>query len=127
MMNKTIYKIGYWSGLVAFISTMVYLIAQVLQVLGVIHYPTDTILIFGFSLGIVIPFILEMLALHYITPVGKKYWSHAALIFTVIYAVFVTANYVVQLATVIPMTTGRRTTFGCSIKHPIRSFGILMQ
>ncbi len=53
---------------------------------------------------IVVPFVLEMLALHYITPYDKKYWSHAALIFTIIYAVFVTANYVVQLATVIPMT-----------------------
>jgi hypothetical protein len=31
-----------------------------------------------------------------------RYWTHAALLFTVIYAVFVTANYVVQLATVIP-------------------------
>lgn len=45
-----------------------------------------------------------MLALHHTTPVEKKFWSHGALIFTVIYAVFVTANYVVQLATVIPMT-----------------------
>jgi hypothetical protein len=45
-----------------------------------------------------------MLALHYVTPAEKKYWSHAALIFTIIYSVFVTANYVVQLATVIPMT-----------------------
>ena len=45
-----------------------------------------------------------MLALYYITPETKKYWSHAALIFTIIYAVFVTANYVVQLSTVIPMT-----------------------
>ena len=44
-----------------------------------------------------------MLALHHVTPNDKKFWSHAALIFTVIYAVFVTANYVVQLATVIPM------------------------
>ena len=45
-----------------------------------------------------------MLALHYITPDDKKFWSHAALTFTTLYAVFVTANYVVQLATVIPMT-----------------------
>ncbi len=45
-----------------------------------------------------------MLALHYITPTEKKFWSHAALLFTMLYAVFVTANYVVQLATVIPMT-----------------------
>ena len=47
---------------------------------------------------------IEMLALHYVTPSDKKFWSHAALIFTVMYVVFVTANYVVQLATVIPMT-----------------------
>lgn len=47
---------------------------------------------------------LEMLALHHVAPANKKYWSHAALIFTVIYVIFVTANYVVQLATVIPMT-----------------------
>ena len=43
-----------------------------------------------------------MLAFHYLTEGAKRYWTHAALIFTVVYAVFVTANYVVQLATVIP-------------------------
>jgi hypothetical protein len=50
----------------------------------------------------VVPFILEMLAFHHLTAGAKRYWTHAALIFTVVYAVFVTANYVVQLATVIP-------------------------
>jgi hypothetical protein len=45
-----------------------------------------------------------MLALHHITPTEKQFWSHAALIFTVLYVAFVTANYVVQLATVIPFT-----------------------
>jgi hypothetical protein len=47
---------------------------------------------------------LEILALHHITKPDKKFWSHTAVIFTVIYVVFVIANYVVQLATVIPMT-----------------------
>jgi hypothetical protein len=103
-MNKIIYKVGFWSGLIAFISTISYCIIQVSQVYGVLNYPTDEILIYGSSLCIVVPFILEMLALHYITPDGKKFWSHAALTFTNLYAVFVTANYVVQLATVIPMT-----------------------
>jgi hypothetical protein len=49
-----------------------------------------------------VPLLLEMLALHYLTPLAKQFWTHAALIFTIIYAVFVIANYVVQLATVIP-------------------------
>jgi hypothetical protein len=43
-----------------------------------------------------------MLAFHYLTAPDRKFWSHAALIFTTQYAVFVTANYVVQIATVIP-------------------------
>ena len=102
-MNKTIYKVGFWSGLIAFASTCVFDIVQILQLFGVLSYPWDQILIYGFSLCIVIPFMLEMLALHYVTPTDKKFWSHAALIFTVMYVVFVTANYVVQLATVIPM------------------------
>jgi hypothetical protein len=45
-----------------------------------------------------------MLALHHITKPEKNFWSHAAVIFTVIYVVFVVADYIVQLATVIPMT-----------------------
>jgi heme/copper-type cytochrome/quinol oxidase subunit 4 len=56
----------------------------------------------GSSLCIVVPFILEMLAFHHLTTGDRRYWTHAAVIFTVVYAVFVTANYVVQLATVIP-------------------------
>lgn len=102
--NKTIYKFGFWSGLIAFVSTVAFVIVQLLQLFGVLSYPLDEILIYGFSLCIVIPFLLEMLALHHIAPNDKKFWSHAALIFTALYVAFVTANYVVQLATVIPMT-----------------------
>ena len=103
-MNKTVHKVGFWSGIIAFVSTVAFTVVQILQLLEVLNYPLDEILIYGFSLCIVIPFLLEMLALHYIVPTEKKFWSHAALIFTVLYVAFVTANYVVQLATVIPMT-----------------------
>ncbi|HET7115519.1 MAG TPA: hypothetical protein VFI29_03470 [Hanamia sp.] len=102
-MNTTIYKFGFWSGLIAFGATMSFVIVQLLQLAGIFSFPFDEIFIYATSLCIVIPFVLEMLAFHYMTPPGKKFWSHAALIFTILYAVFVTANYVVQLATVIPM------------------------
>jgi len=101
--TNTISRIGFWSGLIAFTSTMAFVIVQILQVIGVLHFPMDEILIYGTSLCIVLPFMLEILALHYVTPEEKKFWSHAALVCSIIYAVFVTANYVVQLATVIPM------------------------
>jgi hypothetical protein len=102
-MDKAINKIGFWSGLVAFIATVTFVIVQLLQLTRVLTFPMDEVLIYVTSLCIVIPFVLEILALHYITPDEKKIWSHAALIFATLYSVFVTANYVVQLATVIPM------------------------
>jgi hypothetical protein len=101
-MNTRICEVGYWSGLAAFAAVVAFDIVQTLQVLGVFHFPIDEILIYGTSLCIVIPLILEMLAFHTLTGKDKQFWSHAALIFIVIYAVFVVSNYVVQLATVIP-------------------------
>ena len=95
---------GFWTSMLAFIATVTYCIVQLLQLYGVLSYPNDERLIYGSSLAIVLPLLLAMLALHYTTPDNKKYWSSAAVLFTTIYAVFVTANYVVQLATVIPMT-----------------------
>ena len=103
IMEKSIYKTGYLSGLFAFGATVAFVIVQALQLATVFSSPLDETLIYATSLCIVIPFVLEILALHYITPGEKKFWSHAALVFTILYAVFVTANYVVQLATVIPM------------------------
>jgi hypothetical protein len=102
-MSSTISKVGYWSGLAAFASTIGFLVVQTLQVVGLLRFPLDEILIYGTSLCIVVPFLLAMLSLHYLTVPEKQFWTHASLIFSVIYAVFVTANYVVQLATVIPM------------------------
>jgi hypothetical protein len=99
---KRIGTVGYWCGLAAFTSAVAYGLVQILQVSGMLRFPADEILIYGTSLCIVVPFVLEMLALHHLTPPDKQFWTHASLIFTVLYAVFVSANYVVQLATVIP-------------------------
>ena len=95
-------QIGWWTGVGSCTATMAYVVVQILQLLGVLRFPFDEILIFGTSLCIVVPFVLEMLALHYSTTSDKRFWSHAAVIFTTIYGVFGTANYVVQLTTVIP-------------------------
>lgn len=101
-MAKTIAEVGYWSGLTAFVATISYDVVQILQVVGLLRFPLDEILIYGTSLCIVVPFLLEILALHHVTPPEKRFWTHASVIFASVYAVFVVANYVVQLATVIP-------------------------
>ena len=103
-MKIHINKIGYVAGMLAFLANALFVVAQTLQLVGILEYPYDEILIYGFSLCIVVPFLMAMLALHHISQRDKKFWSHAALLFTAGYAIFVTANYVVQLATVIPMT-----------------------
>jgi hypothetical protein len=95
-------RIGFLAGLAASTAAIAYDTVQILQVVGVLHFPVDEILIFATSLCIVVPFILEILAFHYSDPVDTRFWTHGALIFTAIYAAFGTANYVVQLATVIP-------------------------
>jgi heme/copper-type cytochrome/quinol oxidase subunit 4 len=46
--------------------------------------------------------VVEMLAFHHLSSGDRRFWTHASLVFTIVYAVFVTANHVVQLATVIP-------------------------
>ena len=100
--KNSINKVGFIAGLLAFAFTVAFVIVQLLQLAKVLVFPLDEILIYGTSLGIVVPFLLEMLALHYTTHRSKRFWSHAAVLFTSIYAVFVMANYVVQLTTVLP-------------------------
>ena len=62
-MARTIGEVGYWSGMAAFASAVAYDVVQVLQVAGVLRFPLDEILIYGTSLCIVVPFVLEILAL----------------------------------------------------------------
>ena len=76
MGSRVINKVGFWAGIFAFIFTTAYSIIQILQILKVFIFPVDEILIYGVSLAIVIPFIFEMVALHYIVPQDKKIWSH---------------------------------------------------
>lgn len=95
-------EVGFWCGMVAATAAVAYDVVQVLQVAGVLRFPVDEILIYGTSLCIVAPFILEMIALYHLTPPEKQFWPHASLILAAVYAMFVTPNYVVQLATVIP-------------------------
>lgn len=95
-------KVGFWAGMAAALFAIAYDIVQVLQIIGWLRFPIDEILIYGTALCIVVPFILEMLAFHHLTEPRKQFWTHAAALFTTLYAMSVSANYVVQLATVLP-------------------------
>ena len=95
-------KIGFFAALTAFVATVLYGVAQLLQIVNALRPPLDGTLIFAFSLCIAGPFIIAMLALHHVAPAARRFWSSAALIFTIMYGTYVMLNYAVQLATVIP-------------------------
>jgi len=95
-------KLGFYSAWAAAIASVGYTVSQILQVIGVFGKPLDDILIYGFSLCIAPPFLFAMLVLHYTVLSDKKIWSHAALLFAVMYNTFVILMYVVQLTSVIP-------------------------
>lgn len=103
--SDVVYRVGYWSALVAFIGGAGYDIAQVFQLIGLLTRPWDGILIFGFSLLIAAPFMVALVALHHDTPPERRLWSHTALLMSAVYVTYVTLNYAVQLAVVIPRLT----------------------
>lgn len=99
---------GFYFALAAFLATAGYGIVQIMQVAGWLTYPLADRLIYGFSLAIAPPFLLSILAYHYIIPEERRFWSHAALLFALLYTVFVVLMYGVQLATVIPASLHNR-------------------
>jgi hypothetical protein len=95
-------RLGFYASLTACIASIVFSVVQILQVVNLLPRPADEIFIFASSLCIATPYVLAMLALHHTARDGQKIWTHAALLLGVVYAVYVSLNYVVQLGTVIP-------------------------
>lgn len=80
-MTRRIHVVGYGWGLAAAAAVLAFDIVQIMQLVGLTRFPLDEILIYGTSLCIVIPFMLEMLALHHVIGKEKQFWTHAALLF----------------------------------------------
>ncbi|HYX50813.1 MAG TPA: hypothetical protein VE843_13775, partial [Ktedonobacteraceae bacterium] len=102
--TKLLYHLGFWAAVVAFIGAVGYMLSAFLQIFNVVGPLQDSIISFGASLLIPVPFLLTMLVLHYTVAQEKAlpFWTHAAIAFAIVYTTYNTLNYVVQLATVIP-------------------------
>lgn len=95
-------NIGLRSAVAALVAAAGYSIVQLLQVAGLLAFPLDEILIFGFSIAIPLPFVLAMVAFHHAMPAGRRVWTHCAVVLASLYAVLVIIVYPAQLAVVIP-------------------------
>ncbi|MCQ6958765.1 hypothetical protein [Mucilaginibacter aquariorum] len=115
-MKQHITIFGFYCALVAFVAIVAYGAVQILQVLGVLHYPLDDRLIYGCSLAIAPAFLLAILAFHELSPVERRFWPHAAVLFAVLYAGYVILMYSVQLATVIPTSLVNRQETVLTVK-----------
>jgi len=104
MPQQSTCALGFWSAGVAMVAAVGYGVVQTLQLLGLLGKPWDDILIFGFSISIASPFVLTMVALHYVVPEEKRVWTHAAVVFAGMYATLVSLVYMTELAVTIPRT-----------------------
>jgi hypothetical protein len=105
-MKENAYKIGFWSALLAFLGATAYSIAQIVSppMLPILTYPVSEIAIIAPSIVIPLALVIAMNCLNFTAPEEKKIWSQIALTFAVMYAVFVSFVYIIQLGTVIPFT-----------------------
>jgi hypothetical protein len=109
--SSAVGKLGYWSGLSATLFSIIYIVGQLAEWFGLLGSgggPENP----STALGIVVllvpsmflapSFALLMLCVHYHAPEDKKIWSHAGIVFAVVYTVMVSINYYVQLTLVLP-------------------------
>lgn len=104
-------KIGYWSAVFSSLFSLVYIIAQLAEWLGLLgsgggpENPSTAlglIILLTPSLLLAPSFLLLILSIHYYAPEERKIWSHAGLVFATVYTVMVSINYYVQLTLVVP-------------------------
>ncbi len=102
--KKLVSELGFYASAMAFIAVAGYCIVQILQILGVLSFPLDANLIYGFSLAIAPPYLISVIAVHHYVPNSRRVWTQIAVALSIMYATYVSLNYVVQIATVIPAT-----------------------
>lgn len=109
-MSATTARIGFWAAIAAALAIAGYGVAQLLQLAGLIGYPTDEIAIYATSICIAPPFLMTMLALAEEAATARRVWSRASVMFAGFYVVFALLVYAVQLGTVIPYSGGVRSS-----------------
>lgn len=104
-------RFGFWTAIFTSSFSLIYVVGQAAEWLGLLGSgggPENS----STALGLVIllvpsillapAFVLLLLCLHHTTAKEKQLWSHAALVFAIIYATLVSLNYFVQLTLVVP-------------------------
>lgn len=104
-------ELGFWSAVLATLFSVVYIVAQVAEWLGLlgsaggpasVSTPLGLIVLLTPSLLLGVAFAVLMVSVHYYAPEDRQIWSHVALVFATVYTVLISINYYVQLTFVVP-------------------------
>jgi hypothetical protein len=110
-MPPTVSKLGFWSALLASLFSIIYIVGQIAEWLGLLgsgggpenaSTPLGLVVLLTPSLFLGTSFAVLMVSVHYYAPEDKKVWSHAGLIFAAMYTILISINYYVQLTLVLP-------------------------
>ena len=109
--NNSVFKLGYWSAIVASVSSIAYILGQFAEWFGLLGSgggPENDSTWLGIvvllipSLFIGISFVVMMGCVHHQAPVESKIWSQTGLAFAIMYGTLICMNYFVQLTFVAP-------------------------
>ena len=108
---RNVYKLGFWSAVLASVFSLAYDIGQLAEWLGLMGsgggpendstwYGLVVLLVPSLFLGI--SFVVMMGSVHRHAPADRKIWSQTGLVFATMYGTLICMNYFVQLTLVAP-------------------------
>jgi hypothetical protein len=103
MSGKATAWLGFWSAAVAASCSVVFSIASVPVLAGLVAPPWDNVLTLVPSLLLAPALLVVLICVDDAAPPDKKIWSHVAVAFAGVYVALVSVVYVVELAVVEPL------------------------
>lgn len=100
---SAVQQIGFWSAIVAAISSTAFTIGAALGIVGVLAPPWTAVAALTPSIVLAPSFVALMVSFHQSIPVERKVWTQLAIAFACIYAPLCTVAYAVELSVVQPM------------------------
>lgn len=130
--DKSVRTLGLWSAVLCTIFSLTYVVAQILEWLGLFGsaggphsrstFPGLIVLLTP-SLLLGVSFVVLTVSIHYYTETSARIWSHLAVVFASMYATLISIVYYVQLAFVIPrLARGDAERIQLLIFEPFDSF-----